>query len=69
MAFEKKMMEFLYKKYFEIAQQNVLHELNLVAEQFKNAELQEKIDELNKKLENYSKKKKKEEPQLDGETF
>jgi hypothetical protein len=69
MAFEKKMMEFLYKKYFEIAQQNVLHELNLVAEQFKNAELQQKIDELNKKLENYSKKKKKEEPQLDGETF
>lgn len=69
MAFEKKMMEFLYKKYFEIAQQNVLHELNLVAEQFKSAELQEKIDELNKKLENYSKKKKKEEPQLDGETF
>lgn len=69
MAFEKKMMEFLYKKYFEIAQQNVLHELNLVAEQFKNAELQEKIDELNKKLENYSKKKKKEEPQLDGDTF
>jgi hypothetical protein len=69
MAFEKKMMEFLYKKYFEIAQQNVLHELNLVAEQFKNLELQEKIDELNKKLETYSKRKKKEEPQLDGETF
>jgi hypothetical protein len=69
MSFEKKMMEFLYKKYFEIAQQNVLHELNLVAEQFKNAELQEKINELNKKLETYSKRKKKDDPQLDGETF
>jgi hypothetical protein len=69
MSFDKKMMEVLYKRYFELAQSSLLTELNFIAEQIKNAELQQKIDELNKKLENYSKKKKKDSPELDGETF
>ena len=69
MSFDKKMMELLYKRYFELAQSSLVTELNFLAEQIKNSELQQKIEELNKKLENYSKKKKKDSPELDGETF
>ena len=69
MSFDKRMMEVLYKRYFELSQSSLVTELNLIAEQLKNAELQQKIEELNKKLENYSKKKKKDSPELDGETF
>ena len=69
MSFDKKMLDVLYKRYFDLAQNTLVTELNLIAEQLKNAELQQKIEELNKKLENYSKKKKKDSPELDGETF
>lgn len=70
MTFEKRMMEFLYKKCADLTQANFTNELNLLAEQAKNAELQAKVDELTRKVESLSKKKKKDEPVLDGgETF
>lgn len=66
MSFEKRMMEFLYKKCADLTQVNFTNELNLLGEQAKNAELQAKIEELTKKIESLSRKKKKDEPVLDG---
>lgn len=71
MFFEKRMMELLYKKCAELTQANFNYEMNFLSEQAKNADLQIKIDELTKKVESLSKKKKKDlqEPVLDSESY
>ena len=58
----------LQKKYQELMNNNLVLEVNLMVEQTKNRDLQAKIDTLQGKVDNFSKKKKKEES-LDGQTY
>lgn len=58
----------LQKKYQELMNSNLVLEVNLMVEQTKNRDLQAKIDALQGKVDNFSKKKKKEES-LDGQTY
>jgi len=58
----------LQKKYQELMNSNLVLEVNLMVEQTKNRDLQAKIDTLQGKVDNFSKKKKKEEA-LDGQTY
>jgi uncharacterized protein YlxW (UPF0749 family) len=58
----------LQKKYQELMNSNLVLEVNLMVEQTKNRDLQTKIDALQGKVDNFSKKKKKEES-LDGQTY
>lgn len=58
----------LQKKYQELMNNNLVLEVNLMVEQTKNRDLQAKIDTLQGKVDNFSKKKKKEEA-LDGQTY
>jgi len=60
---------FLQKKYQDSANLALAYEANYLIEKSKNQFLQQKIDELTRKLESYSKKKKKDELALDGQTF
>jgi|688.fasta_scaffold1036612_2 hypothetical protein len=60
---------FLQKKYQDAANLALAYEANYLIEKSKNQFLQQKIDELTKKLDNYSKKKKKDELALDGQSF
>lgn len=66
---EHYVISLLQKKCQDLQNNNLILELNFLAEQYKNSELQAKIDDLNKKLENHSKKKKKEDATLDGASF
>lgn len=66
---EHYVINLLQKKCQDLQNNNLILELNFLAEQYKNSELQAKIDDLNKKLENHSKKKKKEDATLDGASF
>lgn len=66
---EPYVINLLQKKCQDLQHNNLILEINYLIEQYKNSELQSKIDELNKKLENHSKKKKKEDVSLDGDTF
>jgi len=69
MSFEKRMLEILQRKYAEALQANFNNELNFLAEQAKNAELQEKINELTAKIETLSNKKKKKDSDIDSESY
>ena len=65
---EKVVIPVLQKKYQELMNSNLVLEVNLMVEQTKNRDLQTKIDALQGKVDNFSKKKKKEES-LDGQTY
>ncbi len=59
----------LQKKYQDSANLALAYEANYLIEKAKNDFLQNEIKELTKKLENYSKRKKKDEIALDGQSF
>jgi hypothetical protein len=59
---------FLQKKVQELLNLNLILEAHLLVEQTKNKDAETKINELQGKL-NSSKKKKKEEDNLDGNTY
>lgn len=59
----------LQKKYQDSANLALAYEANYLIEKAKNEFLQNQIQELTKKLDSYSKRKKKEEIALDGQSF
>jgi hypothetical protein len=66
---ETVVIPFLQKKYQDAANLVLAYEANYLIEKSKNQFLHQKIDELTRKLESYSKKKKKDELALDGQSF
>lgn len=66
---ETVVIPFLQKKYQDSANLALAYEANYLIEKSKNEFLQNQIHELTKKLENYSKRKKKEDIALDGQAF
>jgi uncharacterized protein YlxW (UPF0749 family) len=58
----------LQKKYQELMNNNLVLEVNLMVEQTKNRDLQSKVENLQAKVDAFSKKKKKEDS-LDGQTY
>lgn len=59
----------LQKKCQDLLSTNLILEVNLVVEQNKNAQNLQKISELEKKVESLNKRKKKDEPALDGSSY
>jgi hypothetical protein len=59
----------LQNKFRELTNQNLILEANLFIERERNAFLQKQIRELESKIETQSKRKKREEPQLDGQVY
>jgi hypothetical protein len=59
----------LQNKFRELTNQNLILEANLFVERERNAFLQKQIQELESKIETQSKRKKREEPQLDGQVY
>jgi hypothetical protein len=59
----------LQKKYQDCANLALAYEANYLIEKAKNEFLQNQIQELTKKLDSYSKRKKKEDMALDGQSF
>lgn len=67
---ETVILPLLQKKIQDLMNSNLIFEAHLLVEQTKNKDLQLRLDELQAKLDSLSsKKKKKEEPTLDGETY
>lgn len=67
---ETVILPLLQKKIQDLMNSNLIFEAHLLVEQAKNKDLQLRLDELQAKLDSLStKKKKKEEPTLDGETY
>lgn len=66
---ETVVVPFLQKKYQDSANLALAYEANYLIEKAKNQFLQQQIEDLTRKLENYSKRKKKEEIALDGQSF
>ena len=66
---ETVLIPLLQKKYQDSANLALAYEANYLIEKAKNDFLQNQIQELTKKLDNYSKRKKKEEIALDGQSF
>lgn len=67
---ETVILPLLQKKIQDLMNSNLIFEALLLVEQTKNKDLQLRLDELQAKLDSLSsKKKKKEEPTLDGETY
>lgn len=63
-------LPYFQKRYQELLHASAVHEINFLVEQKKCQELEQKVAELTKKLESYSKKKKKEdEVSLDGQSY
>lgn len=63
------MISILQKKCQDLLSTNLILEVNLVVEQNKNAQNLQKISELEKKVESLNKRKKKDEPALDGSSY
>ena len=60
----------LQKKYQDMMNSNLVLEVNLLVEQAKNRDLQQKLDNAMTKIENFGKKNgKKKEEALDGSTY
>jgi hypothetical protein len=59
----------LQNKFKELTNQNLVLEANLMVERQRNAFLSTQIAELQSKVETQSKRKKREEPQLDGQVY
>lgn len=66
---ETVVVPFLQKKYQDSANLALAYEANYLIEKAKNQFLQQQIQDLTRKLETYSKRKKKEEIALDGQSF
>lgn len=58
---ETVILPYFQRKYQELTNSNLSLEISYLMEKTKSEKLQEKVDELTKKLEAYSKKKKKED--------
>lgn len=59
----------LQSKFRDLTHQNLVLEANLLVERERTAFLSRQIAELQTKVESLSKKKKRDEPQLDGQTY
>lgn len=59
----------LQNKFRDLTQQNLVLEANLLVERERTAFLSQQIAELQTKVESVSKKKKRDEPQMDGQTY
>jgi uncharacterized protein YlxW (UPF0749 family) len=59
----------LHGKFKQLQEANLSLEINLLIEQEKNKQLQQKVQELTDKVQNLSKRKKKDEPILDGNSY
>jgi hypothetical protein len=59
----------LHKKCQDLLQANLALEVNLLVEQAKVRDISVQIQELEQKLQNLSKRKKKDEPTVDGESY
>jgi hypothetical protein len=59
----------LQNKFRDLTQQNLVLEANLLVERERTAFLSRQIAELQTKVESVSKKKKRDEPQMDGQTY
>jgi hypothetical protein len=66
---ETVILPLLQKKVQELSSSNLVLEAHLMVEQARNKDLQLRLDELQAKLDSTSKKKKKDVPTLDGETY
>jgi hypothetical protein len=66
---ETVILPLLQKKVQELSSSNLVLEAHLMVEQARNKDLQLRLDELQAKLDSASKKKKKDVPTLDGETY
>lgn len=66
---ETVILPLLQKKVQELSSSNLVLEAHLMVEQARNKDLQLRLDELQAKLDSYLKKKKKDVPTLDGETY
>lgn len=58
---ETVILPYFQRKYQELMNSNLSLEISYLMEKSKNEKLQEKVDELTRKLESHSKKKKKED--------
>lgn len=59
----------LQKKYQDLMNTNLVLEVSLLVEQAKNKDLEKKYLEVQQKVETLSKKKKKDDPTLDANTY
>lgn len=59
----------LQRKFQELTSQNLLLEANLLVERERNAWLSAQLQSVQSRLDTGAKKKKKDEPQIDGQTF
>lgn len=59
----------LQRKFQELISQNLMLEANLLVERERNAWLSSQLQAAQSRLDTVGKRKKKDEPQLDGETF
>jgi len=59
----------LQKKFRELTDQNLILEANLLVERERSVWLSKELQSLQSRLDTVSKRKKKDEPQIDGETF
>lgn len=59
----------LQKKFRELIEQNLILEANLLVERERSVWLSKELQSLQSRLDTVSKRKKKDEPQIDGETF
>lgn len=59
----------LQRKFQELVSQNLMLEANLLVERERNAWLSGQLQSTESRLDTVSKRKRKEEPQIDGQTF
>lgn len=59
----------LQRKFQELTSQNLLLEANLLVERERNSVLSAQLQSAQSRLDTVSKRKKKDEPQIDGDTF
>lgn len=59
----------LQRKFQELISQNLMLEANLLVERERNAWLSGQLQSTESRLDTVSKRKRKEEPQIDGQTF
>lgn len=59
----------LQRKYQELTSQNLVLEANLLVEKERNQRLLQEVQSLQSRIDTVSKRKKREDPQIDGETF
>ena len=66
---ETVVIPFLQNKFRELTNQNLILEANLFIERERNAFLHKQIEELQSKIESQSKRKKRDDVQLDGQAY